>query len=275
MSAGLTPVAGPFLKWVGGKRQLLPTIAAHVPPTFGRYHEPLVGAGALFFHLRSRGFASGATLSDSNERLIRTWRGVRDSVGEVIDQLRTLKEEHSPTRYYEVRSIPIDGGTDADVAAWFIYLNRTCVNGLYRVNASGQFNASLGDYANPRICDEPGLRAASAALQGIDLRIEDFGGVRRAKPGDFVYLDPPYHPLTVSASFSGYTASGFGWEEQVRLRDVARSLKARGVHVLASNSSAPAVHELYSGFEIAPVPARRAVSCKVGGRGPVTELLIT
>jgi DNA adenine methylase len=265
-----TPRPRPFLKWVGGKRQLLPALTAHMPHRFGRYHEPFLGGGALFFHLRPQ----RAVLSDTNSRLVRTWIGVRDAVEDVIALLQEWP--HDRDFFTGLRARPIDGASDAEVAAWFIYLNRTAFNGLYRVNRRNIFNVPFGAYANPTICDADVLRAASAALADTELHVEDFGAVLdRADAGDFVYFDPPYVPLSASSSFTSYTADGFGMPEQTRLRDTARALKARGVHVLLSNSSAPAVHELYAdGFSRSPVSAARAINCDPTKRGPVTELLL-
>ncbi len=260
----------PFLKWVGGKRQLVPALLTHAPARFGRYHEPFLGGGALFFHL----LPARAVLTDTNERLVRTWKGVRDSVEAVIGLLSVYP--HDRAFFERLRATPIDGATDAEVAAWFIYLNRTGFNGLYRVNRRNLFNVPFGSYTNPTICDASTLRAASAALAGTELHVEDFGGVlERAEPGDFVYFDPPYVPLSATSSFTGYTANGFGMAEQIRLRDTAARLKARGVHVVLSNSSAPAVHELYGkGFQATPVAAARNINCDGARRGPVTELIL-
>lgn len=236
----------------------------------GRYHEPFVGGAALFFHLRPR----RAVLSDTNERLVRAYRGVRNDVERVIDLLRSYP--HTKEQFLRLRSEPIDTQSDAEVAAWFIYLNRTGYNGLYRVNSANTFNVPFGDYKNPTICDKSNLRACSEALRRADLRVEDFSTVlSRARKGDFVYFDPPYVPLSATSSFTSYTSDGFGMAEQTRLRDTARDLKRRGVHVLLSNSGAGAVRELYSdGFKFAKVDAKRTVNCKPNGRGKVTELLI-
>lgn len=274
MTAPLAPVATPFLKSVGGKRQLLPQLLPHIPARFGRYHEPFVGGGALFFHLHAAGrIRKGATLSDVNERTVRAWRGVRDNVETVIDLLRGYP--YNEAFFYDLRRWPIDARTDAEVAAWRIYLSKAGFNGLYRENRSGQCNTPFGRYTNPRICDDAGLRRCSAALAGVDLRIEDFGRAAvRAKRGDLVFADSPYVPLSETSSFTAYSAGGFGLEDQVRLRDAARSMKLRGVRVLLTNSSAPTVRELYADFALTPMSARRAVSCQIEGRGPVTELLI-
>ncbi len=260
----------PFLKWVGGKRQLLPEIVAHAPKSFGRYFEPFVGGGALFFHLRPR----EAVLADANERLVRTYRGVRDEVESVIDLLRGYP--YDPDFYYRTRDVAIDRRSDAEVAAWLIYLNRAGFNGLYRVNRDNQFNVSFGRYSNPTICDPANLRACSEALRGVELVVGDFAdAVADARRGDFAYFDPPYVPLSATSCFTSYAADGFDADDQRRLRATAVKLKKRGVRVLLSNSSAPFVRELYSGgFEAIEVYASRAVNCRADRRGAVKELLI-
>ncbi len=269
--ASKTDGGRPFIKWAGGKRQLLSSLLQHAPHDAPTYFEPFVGGGALFFALRPQ----RAVLADVNERLIRTYRGVKNNVDDVIRQLRALP--HTPAFFYRFREEKIDGGTDANVAAWFIYLNKTGFNGLYRVNRDNRFNVPFGRYANPTICDEPTLRACSAALAETELLVEDFAKVApKAKRGDFVYFDPPYVPLSTTSSFTSYTSRGFGEAEQARLRDTARKLKKRGVRVLLSNSSAPSVRKLYAeGFDIAEVSATRLVNSKATARGAVVELLIT
>lgn len=262
----------PFVKWVGGKRQLLREIAALTPERFGRYFEPFVGGGALFFSLRPR----DAFLSDANERLVRTYRAVRDEPESVIGLLSSYP--HDQAFYMELRARGIDAASDIEVAAWFIYLNRTGFNGLYRVNQAGRFNVPFGRYANPTICDADNIRACSRALQSATLARSDFwqAEATTAETGDFVYFDPPYVPLSATSSFTAYQAGGFSSDDQRRLRDLAARLVRRGVHVLLSNSSAPLVRELYGAppFEIHEVAAKRSVNCKAGGRGAVKELLI-
>jgi DNA adenine methylase len=263
----------PFVKWVGGKRQIVAELLKHVPQLGSHtYHEPFVGGGALFFAVRPK----RAVLSDNNLRLIRTYCGVRDHVDAVIRLLRGYERKHDQDEFYRVRALPIDGQTDADVAAWLIYLNKTAYNGLYRVNSRNAFNVPFGRYVNPTICDEINLRACAAALQGVDLQHQDFSAVlKRAKRGDFVYFDPPYVPLSATSYFTGYTAEGFGPKDQEKLRDVALQLKRKGVHVLLSNSGAGFVRELYAPqFDLQEVAALRNVNCRADGRGPVQELLI-
>jgi DNA adenine methylase len=274
-SAALEVVPGtqagrPFIKWAGGKRQLLPSLLQHAPANPRHYFEPFVGGGALFFAMRPE----KAVLADVNKRLIRAYRGVRKSVDKVVRLLKTYP--HDPTFFYRFRETGIDDGTDAEVAAWFIYLNKTGFNGLYRVNRENRFNVPFGRYTNPNICDEPTLRACSAALADADLRVEDFEAVvEKARRDDFVYFDPPYVPLSTTSSFTSYTSGGFGDVEQTRLRDAALRLKERGVHVLLSNSSAPFVRKLYGdGFKIIEVSATRLVNSKATARGAIVELLI-
>jgi len=259
----------PFLKWVGGKRQLLPELLARVPVGFDTYFEPFLGGGALFFSL----LPEKAVLSDNNPRLVRSYRAVRDDVDSLIAELATYP--HDRVFFEELRRVDVDALDDVQVAAWMIYLNKTGFNGLYRVNKSGGFNVPFGRYKNPKICDPDRLYAASAALQGVEILHSSFTEVSKlAKPGDFVYFDPPYVPLSETSSFTSYTKDGFGMVEQERLRDIASNLKKREVDVLLSNSSAGAVFELYDSFQIDEVYANRAINSKSSGRGKVAEVLI-
>jgi len=260
----------PFIRWVGGKRQLLPELRARVPQSFGHYFEPFIGGGALFFNLSPL----CATLADVNERLVRAYKGVRNDVEHVIELLHEYP--HDSAFYYSLRTVDIDARTDAEVAAWLIYLGKVGFNGLYRVNKSGGHNVPFGRHKNPTICDVETLRACSAALKPVELLVADFAAsVAEAQAGDLVYFDPPYAPLSATSSFTAYTASGFGPDEQRRLRNVALELKQRGAHVLLSNSSAPLIRDLYAnGFHVEEVGARRSVNSKASGRGQVKELLI-
>jgi DNA adenine methylase len=262
--------ARPFLKWVGGKRQLLPVLLRHVPRQYGTYFEPFVGAAAVFFAVRPK----RAVLADVNTRLVRTYKGVRDSVEDVIRLLRSYP--HESKFFYRLREVEIDACSDAEVAAWLIYLNKTGFNGLYRVNRANRFNVPFGRYSNPTICDEINLRRCAAALANAELLIADFEvAVSRAKRGDFAYFDPPYVPLSITSSFTSYTSHGFGRDEQKRLRDVAMRLKKRGARVLLSNSSAQFVRDLYGkNFTTEQVNATRLVNSHASKRGPIPELLI-
>jgi len=260
----------PFLKWVGGKRQLLAEISARLPIKFGAYHEPFVGGGALFFHLQP----ITASLSDQNERLIRGYTGIRNHVEDVIQILKRYRNEKP--FYLDLRKKAIDAGTDAEVAAWLIFLNKAGFNGLYRVNSRNEFNVPFGDNPRAQICDENNLRACSEALKCAKIYCEDFAAtLQRANRGDLVYFDPPYVPVSSTSYFTSYTSVGFGPDDQVRLRDVALALKQRGVHVILSNSSAGLVQDLYADpFTCVPVRASRRVNCDPSGRGMITEFLI-
>ena len=259
----------PFVKWAGGKRQLLAAIYKLVPEAYGTYHEPFVGGGAVFFALSP----AKAFLSDSNERLVRCYRGIKNHVADVIALLKEYKRNR---RFFlKMRRRDIDRGTDAEVAAWFIFLNKMGFNGLYRVNSKNRFNVPFGDNKRAQICDEDNLNACSRALATAEIRHEDFAGVReRAQAGDLVYFDPPYVPLSATSYFTSYTAKGFTPQDQVRLRDLALELKRKGVHVILSNSST--AESLYEDdFSLSRVLAARRVNSRGDRRGKITELLIS
>lgn len=260
----------PFLKWAGGKRQLLPEIISQLPENRRTYHEPFLGGGALFFKLKPE----RAVLSDLNLRLVRTYRAVRDDVEGVIKALADCPNEKD--FYLRMRARDIDAAGDIELAAWFIFLNKTGFNGLYRVNKKGGFNVPFGSYKNPTICDADNLRACSAVLLGVKILHTDFRHIEEmTEPRDFVYFDPPYVPISSTSSFTSYTRDGFTMEDQAELRDIARTLKRQRVHVLLSNSSVPAVHALYKdGFELREVYATRAINADATKRGKVAEALI-
>ena len=263
----------PVLKWVGGKGRLLPELLARLPQTYGAYHEPFVGGGALFFALAGAGRLGQVYLSDANAALIDVYLALRDDVDGVIIALQAHRYEHD--HYYHVRAQRPDDLTLPERAARVIYLNKTCYNGLYRENRAGQFNVPFGRYANPTICDEPNLRAASAILQQADIARRRFDTVLDyAKAGDFVYFDPPYVPLSSTANFTTYDRTGFGPDDQTQLRDVFAELAQRGVRAMLSNSDTPFVRELYAGFRVEQLFAARAVNSKANGRGKVAELLV-
>lgn len=274
-------MARPFIKWAGGKTQLLPELLRHAPQRFGRYHEPFIGSAALFFALHARGRLTGAVLSDSNAELIGVYRSVRDAVEPLIDALRG-HAVHAGDRdyYYEVRGW--DRRPDwperamVERAARMIFLNKTCFNGLHRVNRSGHFNVPFGRYDNPTVCDEPNLRAASGALQGVELLVTDFESVlERVAPGDLVYFDPPYLPLSATSSFTAYTRDAFGATQHRRLAAVFAALVERGCHTLLSNSSNPLVTELYGSYPMSEVAARRAINSVAARRGMIREIIVT
>ncbi|MCB9746193.1 MAG: DNA adenine methylase [Alphaproteobacteria bacterium] len=259
----------PFLKWVGGKRQLLDELDALLPASYNRYYEPFIGGGALFFAERPR----MALLSDANGELIDTYRAVRDCPEEVIAELE--QHVYDKDYYYEMRAWDASRAPLWQRAARMIFLNRTGFNGLYRVNRAGQFNVPFGRYSNPTICDAENLRACSLALRGVELAHQGFeAALSLAEPGDFVYFDPPYVPLTPTSSFTSYVPGGFGLAEQEQLAEVFATLAARGVSVMLSNSDTELVRELYRGFHLEEVRARRSVNAQGGGRGKVGELVV-
>jgi DNA adenine methylase len=269
-------VTRPFLKWVGGKRQLLPELSKYVPAKFGRYYEPFVGGGALFFDLRASGWAGEAVLGDSNALLIETYKGIRDDVELIINYLGKMRYDRD--FYVDTRADQPDPykASATRVAAWFIYINKCGFNGLFRVNKSGQCNVPFGRYDNPTICDEPRLRACSVALRKTILDCDDFERViQTSRKGDLVYFDSPYVPISASSNFTGYTPGGFDYKDQVRLRDLAWSKREQGVHVILSNADVPLVRELYAKFDIHAVEARRNINSKATARGKVGEVIIT
>ncbi len=263
----------PIVKWAGGKGQLLQDLEDNLPTSFETYYEPFFGGGALFFFLSSKGLVKRAILSDLNQDLMNLYMVVRNKVDELIEELASGRYKNERDAYYRIRA---DEPTDPiKRAARFIYLNRTCYNGLYRVNAAGKFNVPFGRYRNPKILDVDNLRAASQALKKAKLLASDFeDAVRSAKAGDFVYFDPPYDPVSDTAVFTSYTERGFGAEEQERLARVFRELDGRGCFVLESNSSTKLIKDLYSGYHIVQVFARRPISSDASTRGPIQELLI-
>ncbi|MBP6786492.1 MAG: DNA adenine methylase [Candidatus Promineofilum sp.] len=272
--ASAARAARPVLKWAGGKGRLLPELLARLPHDFQTYHEPFIGGGALFFALAGAGRLGRACLSDANPSLIDVYVALRDRVDEVIAALQG--HVHDREHYYRVRALRPAELSLPERAARVIYLNKTCYNGLYRENRRGEFNVPFGRYKNPTICDEPNLRAAARVLRGAELAQRHFSTVLdQARPGDFVYFDPPYHPLSPTANFTAYDRAGFGPDDQRQLRDVFAALGERGVAALLSNSDTPFVRELYDGFRIERVLAARAVNSKANGRGKVAEVLVS
>jgi DNA adenine methylase len=294
----------PFLKWVGGKRQLLPVLRRFYPRAPRAYFEPFVGSGAVFFDLLGRGALDGSrvVLSDDNADLIGCYLRVGDSLDAVVAELERLAADHAAGGrdcYLRVRDLRFNpmrtawratGGHardySADLAAMLIYLNRTGYNGLFRLNSTGEYNVPPGRYDRPRIVDTPLLQLASRALTapGVVVRQTPFDrAIADAAAGDFVYFDPPYSPLSATANFRGYTARGFGDDDQERLQTALITLAERGVHVLLSNSTAPAVTRLYernpaarkAGLKARRFPARRAVNSRADLRGVVEELVVS
>ena len=269
--------ASPFLKWAGGKTQLLHEIEHHVP-TFQNYFEPFLGGGALFFRLAARRSSFRARLSDLNAELVNAYRVVKNDPDELIDCLGRYETAYTRDRhtfYYGLRDRVPSGLIQR--AARLIALNKTCYNGLYRVNSAGAFNVPIGRYKNPSICNEVQLLNASAALRSTRAAIStcDYAdGLSNAGKGDFVYLDPPFVPLSRTSNFVSYTQNGFTLDDQARLAKVFQMLHKKGCKVLLSNSDTPLARELYSGFDQFRIRASRAISCKGESRTGYNELLI-
>lgn len=272
----------PFVKWVGGKRQLLKQfqdMKLYPPEAFdpknNSYFEPFVGGGAVFFDL----LPERAFLSDMNFDLVTTYNVIKNDVESLIVSLKN--HIYSKEYFLNVRSQKVSDLSTLEIASRFIYLNRTCFNGMYRVNSKGEFNVPFGKYDNPLICDEVNLRKVSKALQTIDIKHHDYKeAVKEAKKGDFVYFDPPYHPMSVTASFTSYTKESFGEKEQVELRDIFLELHKKGCFVMLSNSNADFINKIYSeleseGVKVHKVEAGRAINSNAKGRGKVKEVLVT
>ena len=271
----------PFLKWVGGKRALVDEIIGRMPERFGAYFEPFVGGGALFFELKKRGMLEGkkAYLFDANKELINAYNVVKNTPTELLANLRVFEQNHCHDAYYEVRAMDREDSftslAPALRAARFIYLNKTCFNGLYRVNAKGFYNVPMGRYKNPAICDESLIYGASRALQDAEVLHVDFAKVLDfAKKGDFVYFDPPYYPLTPTSSFTSYNQDVFLEDEQKRLFDTFEKLAKKGLHAMLSNSDTEFIKELYKDYQIDFVEMNRFINSKSGGRGKIKEILI-
>ena len=275
-------MAKPFLKWAGGKTQLLQQLLYRAPARIKTYYEPFLGGGALFFALQSKDRFESALLSDLNPELINTYIQVRDAVDDVIENLKVHERRYGSggkqraDYYYQVRSDP-RMSFPVERAARMIFLNKTCFNGLYRVNSRGEFNVPHGRYANPRICDDKGLAEASEALQGVEIKVSDFEeAVDAAGSGDFVYFDPPYVPVSETSYFTAYTAGTFGLDQQERLAETAKALLSRRANILLSNSSHPTIRRMYEerGMHPQVIAAGRMINAIGASRGRVDEFLI-
>jgi DNA adenine methylase len=294
----------PILKWAGGKRQLLPRLRDFYPKDFSRYLEPFLGSGAVFLDLYNSGALNGreVCLSDINADVIGCYRAIREDVDGVVEELERLaaQYEKDPERaYYAVRDSRFNparrhvhaavdpvAAYSPVIAAMLIFLNRTGFNGLFRVNARGDFNVPVGRHTHPRICDADNLRAWSRLLRrrGVSLQAVPFDrALDTARDGDFIYLDPPYAPLSLTSRFTSYTPGGFGPDAQADLQRLVIDVAGRGALVLLSNSSAPEIRRLYArsvsargaGLRTTTVRARRAINARASGRGEVREYLIT
>jgi DNA adenine methylase len=279
-SAVDAPRLRPILKWAGGKSRLVSRIVQRLPESIGTYYEPFVGGAAVFFALASQGRFKRAVLGDLNRDLVDVYKGVKQNVNAVITLLEDYRRRHSRETYYETRQLDPATLELPARAARLIYLNKTGYNGLYRVNRSGQFNVPFGRYDNPAICDEPRLRAAAEALRrrSVSIKVGDFEKLSQgAEAGDAVYFDPPYVPVSKTASFTGYHSAIFGDEEHLRLASTFKQLTLRKVAAVLSNSGGKATQLLYrgEGIEVEKVLVTRPINSKSTARGTVTELLVS
>ncbi len=271
----------PIVKWAGGKSKLISIYKSLLPQRFRYYYEPFVGGGALFFYLYNNKYIIRANLNDSNRELINLYQCIRDSVEELLEELERHEVNKSNRKYYyQVRnldrdSVFLDKYTPAQRAARVLYLNKTCYNGLFRVNRKNQFNVPFGNYKNPNIKDATNLLSVSKALKTATITCQDFQqAVSNARSGDFVYFDPPYYPVSATSFFTSYTENSFSGKDQQRLAQTFRELDQRGCYVMLSNSNIEPVLKLYKDFRIEKLTARRAINSQGDGRGPVPEIVI-
>lgn len=269
-------LVAPVLKWVGGKRQLLNVLAPLLPRKVTTYCEPFVGGGALFFHLQPR----TAYVNDINNELIMVYEIIKRDIEALIAALQNFKNDADS--FYAVRDWDRDKARyaarpDVEKAARTLYLNKTCYNGLFRVNSAGEFNSPFGNYRNPNIVNAPALRAVSAYLNSASVRLTsiDYAEVLRTLPrGTFVYLDPPYDPVSDTSSFTGYAKGGFSRDEQIRLRECCDGLNTRGLKFMLSNSATDFIKEQYAAYHIAIVQAKRAINSDATKRGEIDEVVV-
>ena len=266
----------PILKWVGGKRQLLPSIVPRIPKSYSTYVEPFLGGGALLFATQPK----VALVNDVNEELINVYQVVKDDVEELVSLLKTY--DSSSETFYRIRGLDRDvekyaSLSDVERAARIIYLNKTCFNGLFRVNRKGQFNVPFGKYKKPNIVNESVLRGVSEYFNSVDITFtsKDYLSVLESIPSDsFVYLDPPYDPISETASFTDYAKGGFGRDEQVKLHDACVALDDMGIKFMLSNSATDFIKKLYADFKINIVSANRAVNSNGSKRGKVEKVIV-
>jgi DNA adenine methylase len=268
-------LVAPFLKWVGGKRQIMSTIAEHLPKNIKTYVEPFIGGGAVLFYLQPK----KAIVNDFNSELINVYRVIKDNLDELITDLQKHKNESE--YFYEIRGLDrttvFASLTNIERASRIIYLNKTCFNGLYRVNNSGEFNSPFGRYKNPNIVNEPTLRAVNNYLNANEIQLQNIDYeeiLRGANKNSFVYLDPPYHPVSESSNFTGYVQGGWDFDDQIRLREACDMLTQKGIKFLQSNSSTEFIKEQYSNYNIHTVVANRSINSDGEKRGGIEEVLI-
>lgn len=265
----------PFLKWAGGKKQLIEQFKQFFPVKTERYFEPFVGGGAVAFYIIQKNNLKEIYLSDINEELINCYEVIRDDVEELISKLKQHRENHNKAYYYAIRELIPEILSKTERASIFIYLNKTCFNGLYRVNSKGKFNVPIGSYKNPSIFQEDNLRELSGILKNVKILKMSFDKVLDyAKEGDFIYLDPPYYPIKKGKSFTSYTRNNFSEQDQIKLAEVFRKLDKKRCKVMLSNSDTEFIKDLYQGYSIHIVKANRMINCDATKRGVVNEVVV-
>ncbi|NOS61496.1 MAG: DNA adenine methylase [Nitrosarchaeum sp.] len=270
----------PFVKWAGGKRQLIPIINQNLPESFGTYYEPFLGGGALLFHILTDKNGQKCSISDLNSDLVLAYTTIRDRVDSLIASLKNHEknyQKNSESYYYSIRES--NPRSEIEKTSRLIFLNRTCFNGLYRVNSKGKFNVPLGKYSNPNIVNEENLYAVSTILQSsrISIKCRDFEAVLRdAKKGDLVYFDPPYQPTSATANFTSYTNKDFTYDDLTRLAELCLKLDSRGCNVLLSNSDSKEVADIFAKnpWKITRIEANRSINSNSKKRTGHFELLI-
>lgn len=275
-----TSGAKPFVKWAGGKSGLITSLIPFIPKNFNSYFEPFVGGGALFFYLKNQKILNSKKIyiNDKNSQLINAYKQIKINPHEILEELEILNKKHSEETFYRIRNLDRNSDfyslSEVFKAARFIYLNKTCYNGLCRYNSKGHFNTPMGNYKNPKIYDKELIFSVHKALKNVLITNKDFeSALLKVKKGDFIYFDPPYFPLNKTSSFVNYT-DNFLANEQIRLYELFKILDFEGVKVLQSNSNTQFIRELYKDFEIIEINSKRAINCKGDRRGKITELII-
>lgn len=277
-------IVKPFLKWVGGKTKLVPELVEMFPKKFENYFEPFVGGGALFYEVIQKYNVGFSSINDINKKLIIAYRQIKQNPKELISLLKTIDDEYKKLSleeqekyFYSIRKKyneeTIDNKT---TASYLIFLNKTCFNGMYRENSKGQYNIPFGDQKNPNICDKENILAVSKCLENTEITNYSFEeSVKKCKKNDLIYFDPPYYPINVTSSFTGYSKSSFGEVEQKKLKEVFADLANRGCFVMLSNSHTPFIEELYKDFHINYRYAARSINSKGDKRGKIKEVVVT
>lgn len=275
-----TSIAKPFVKWAGRKSGLIASLIPFVPKNFNSYFEPFVGGGALFFYLKNQKILNSKKIyiNDKNSQLINAYKQIKINPHEILEELEILNKKHSEETFYRIRNLDRNSDfyflSEVFKAARFIYLNKTCYNGLCRYNSKGHFNTPIGNYKNPKIYDKELIFSVHKALKNVLITNNDFeSALLKVKKGDFIYFDPPYFPLNKTSSFVNYT-DNFLEKEQIRLYELFKILDFEGVKILQSNSNTQFIRELYKDFEIIEINSKRAINCKGDRRGKITELII-